>query len=205
MDMNATDMLYEKMAYEFAYGDMMSYGPAPLTSPMSERFVGSEFIGYDHQHHGVNNISFEQGATRHGTRYSDTGSSPSLPSDIAADGLKTLRSPSDLVERVDYVQPGLPNKKSSLGSGNIVRGTVGEEHFTKGHSGPDDRANAQMGDMVKSMTKGGGHATHTKEGGQPTKEGGQLNQLRKFKEKPLCNICGQVTNIFASFIVSHKH
>ena len=121
MDMNATDMLYEKMAYELAYGDMMAYGPAQLTSPMSERFVGAELIGYD-QNHGVNNISFEEGATRHATRYSDTGSSP-LSSDIAADGLKTLRSPSDLVERVNYGQADLPNK-SSLGTGNMGRRLV---------------------------------------------------------------------------------
>ena len=158
MEMNATDMLYEKMACDLAYGDMMaSYGPAPI----SERSGGgAEFVGYD-QHH----VSFEQGATRHGTRYSDT--SP-LPTDIAS------RSPSDLIQRVQY----------------------GRADLIKAHSGPDDRAKAQMGFGDVAKSKDGGHFI------QQGKEGGQLGQVRKGKEKPLCDICGQVLDCFAIFIVT---
>ena len=157
MEMNATEMLYEKMACDLAYGDMMaSYGPAPIT----ERF------GFD-QHHGVNNVSFEQGATRHDTRYSETGTSP-LPTDIAP------RSPSDLTQRVHY----------------------GLGELTKAHSGPDDRAKAQMGFGDVAKSKDGGHFI------QQGKEGGQLGQVRKGKEKPLCDICGQVLDCFAIFNVT---
>ena len=143
MEMNATDMLYEKMARDLAYGDMMAYGPAPISGG------GAEFAGYD-QHH----VSFEQGATRHGTRYSDPGTSP-LPTGP--------RSPTDLLQRVHY--------------------------------GPEDRTKPQMGlgDVVKSRSKDGGELT------QQAKEGGQLGQVRKGKEKPLCDICGQVLNTFCHF------
>ena len=158
MEMNATDdMFFEKMSRDLAYGDMMaSYGPAPIT----ERF------GFD-QHHGVNNVSFEQGATRHDTRYSETGTSP-LPTDIAP------RSPSDLTQRVHY----------------------GRAELTKAHSGPDDRAKAQMGFSDVAKSKDGGHFI------QQAKEGGQLGQVRKGKEKPLCDICGQVLDCFAIFNVT---
>ena len=193
MDMNATDMLYEKMAYELAYGDMMAYGPAQLTSPMSERFGGTDFVGYEQ--HGVNKISFEQGATLHGTRYSDSGSSP-LPSDIAPDGLKTLKSPSDLVQRMNYGQADVAYKSNS-GSGHIGRATFGSDDLTKAHSGPGEGTKTQMGlgDMGKSGNFGLGGMSTRKEGGQlgQNKEGEQ--QVRKGKEKPLCSICGQVTHI----------
>ena len=161
MEMNATDdMFFEKMSRDLAYGDMMaSYGPAPI----SERSGGgAEFVGYD-QHH----VSFEQGATRHDTRYSETGTSP-LPTDIAP------RSPSDLTQRVHY----------------------GRAELTKAHSGPDDRAKAQMGFSDVAKSKDGGHFI------QQAKEGGQLGQVRKGKEKPLCDICGQVLDCFAIFNVT---
>ena len=125
MEMNATDMLYEKMAYELAYGDMMAYGPAQLSSPISERFGGAEFVGYEQ--HGGNNSSFEQGVTLHGTRYSD--SSP-LPSDFATDGLKTLKSPNDLVQRMNYGLADMADK-SSIGSGHMGRATFGSDNLTK--------------------------------------------------------------------------
>ena len=150
MEMNATDMLYEKMARDLAYGDMMAYGPAPISGG------GAEFVGFD-QHHGVNNVSFEQSATRHGTRYPDPGTSP-LPTGP--------RSPTDLLQRAHY--------------------------------GPEEVAKPQMGlgDVVKSRSKDGGELT------QQAKEGGQLGQVRKGKEKPLCDICGQVLNTFCHFHLS---
>ena len=53
-----------------------------------------------------------------------------------------------------------------------------------------------LGDVVKSRSKDGGELT------QQAKEGGQLGQVRKGKEKPLCDICGQVLNTVCHFHLS---
>ena len=129
--MDITDTFYEKMAYELAYGDILTYGPAAtLTSPSSERSGGAGLVDYDP--HPANQNPFEQNATGHATRYSDSGSSP-LPSDVATGELKAMA-----IEQ-------------------------------RANSSPDDGSKSHVDKEV-------GH-----------------HQVRKGKEKPLCNICGQVS------------
>ena len=77
-------------------------------------------------HHGVNNVSFEQGATRHGTRYPDPGTSP-LPTGP--------RSPTDLLQRAHYGPEEVA--KPQMGLGDVVksRSKDGSQLYPAGEGG----------------------------------------------------------------------